>query len=116
MVRADSGDYIKVCRDLYNQHSQAFNQQVAEGSHCLILNMLRTLVGLSAVLPAVVASPYQHQKRADIDAFIEKENPIARQGILNNIGADGKLVPGAGPGIVVASPSEECMSSNEGAS
>ncbi|PKY01204.1 glucan 1,4-alpha-glucosidase [Aspergillus campestris IBT 28561] len=71
--------------------------------------MLRTLVGLSAVLPAVLASPYQHQKRADIDAFIEKENPIAREGILNNIGADGKLVPGAGPGIVVASPSEEYL-------
>jgi glucoamylase len=41
----------------------------------------------------------------DLDSFISKESPIALQGILNNIGADGSQVEGASSGIVVASPS-----------
>jgi len=70
--------------------------------------MLKTLVALSTVLPAVVAvassTSHLHQKRAELEAFIQNEKAIAHQGILNNIGANGKLVQGAYPGIVVASP------------
>jgi glucoamylase len=43
----------------------------------------------------------------DIDNFVSKESPIAFQGILNNIGADGSQVGGASSGIVVASPSTQ---------
>ncbi|OJK02271.1 hypothetical protein ASPACDRAFT_1879587 [Aspergillus aculeatus ATCC 16872] len=43
---------------------------------------------------------------ATLAEFIEKEAPIAWQGILNNIGAEGALAQGAYPGIVVASPSK----------
>ena len=43
----------------------------------------------------------------DIDSFVLKESPIALQGILNNIGANGSRVEGASSGIVVASPSTQ---------
>jgi glucoamylase len=43
----------------------------------------------------------------DIDNFVLKESPIAFQGILNNIGANGSQVRGASSGIVVASPSTQ---------
>ena len=43
----------------------------------------------------------------DIDKFVLKESPIAFQGILNNIGANGSQVRGASSGIVVASPSTQ---------
>lgn len=69
--------------------------------------MLKALVTLSTVVPAIVALPGSHlHKRGDLETFIQDEKPIAHQGILNNIGADGKLVPGAFPGIVVASPTD----------
>lgn len=38
--------------------------------------------------------------------FIASETPIALQGILDNIGPDGKKVAGAGSGLVIASPSK----------
>lgn len=41
-----------------------------------------------------------------LDAWLERQVPIARQGVLNNIGPDGKKVEGAHAGIVVASPSK----------
>lgn len=42
----------------------------------------------------------------DVESFISTERPIALQGALNNIGPDGSQVPGAGAGLVVASPSK----------
>ena len=45
-------------------------------------------------------------KRAAIEYFIAIESPVALQGVLNNIGANGAKVPGAASGVVVASPSE----------
>ncbi|KAB8235256.1 hypothetical protein ETB97_009487 [Aspergillus alliaceus] len=65
------------------------------------------LISLNAIAGAV-ASPFSGYKRqSDINSFIEKETPIAKQGVLNNIGADGKLAQGAAAGIVVASPSKD---------
>ena len=40
-----------------------------------------------------------------LDDFISAESPIARQGILDNIGANGTKAWGAAEGIVIASPS-----------
>ena len=42
----------------------------------------------------------------DVDSFVATERKIALQGALNNIGPNGSLVPGAGAGFVVASPSQ----------
>ena len=50
--------------------------------------------------------PVYNAKRAAIDIFIATESPIALQGVLNNIGANGAKVSGAASGIVVASPSK----------
>ncbi|KAJ9149034.1 Glucoamylase [Pleurostoma richardsiae] len=41
-----------------------------------------------------------------VDTFVSVERPIALQGALNNIGPNGSMVPGAGAGYVVASPSK----------
>ena len=40
-----------------------------------------------------------------LDEYLAFEHPVAVQGILDNIGPDGRLVPGAQAGVVVASPS-----------
>jgi glucoamylase len=75
--------------------------------------LFKTLIALNALAGAVAASPASqlHKGQADLEMFIQNEKPIAHQGILNNIGANGKLVQGASPGIVVASPSKDpnCM-------
>lgn len=48
----------------------------------------------------------QNTKREAIDNFIATESPVALQGVLNNVGANGGKVPGAASGVVVASPSQ----------
>lgn len=48
---------------------------------------------------------YSHADDA-LAGFIASETPIALQGILDNIGPDGKKVAGAGSGLVIASPSK----------
>lgn len=48
---------------------------------------------------------YPHADDA-LTRFIASETPIALQGILDNIGPDGKKVAGAGSGFVIASPSK----------
>lgn len=48
---------------------------------------------------------YSHADDA-LASFIASETPIALQGILDNIGPDGKKVAGAGSGLVIASPSK----------
>ncbi|OJJ44919.1 hypothetical protein ASPZODRAFT_153256 [Penicilliopsis zonata CBS 506.65] len=44
--------------------------------------------------------------RSTLDGFISSETPIALQGVLANIGADGARAAGVESGIVVASPSK----------
>ncbi|THC88004.1 hypothetical protein EYZ11_012549 [Aspergillus tanneri] len=68
----------------------------------------KSLICLHAFTGAVLASSRVplDRRQGGLDAFIEKETPIAKQGVLDNIGADGKLVKGAAAGIVVASPSK----------
>ncbi|KAH8427554.1 glycoside hydrolase family 15 protein [Aspergillus melleus] len=69
----------------------------------------KSLLSLNILAGAVVASPRfpVFRRQADVDSFIEKQTPIAKQGVLDNIGADGERVEGAAAGIVVASPSKE---------
>ena len=41
-----------------------------------------------------------------VDSFVATESPIARQGVLDNIGSGGAKVSGAASGLVIASPSK----------
>ncbi|KAF7591649.1 hypothetical protein BBP40_001288 [Aspergillus hancockii] len=70
--------------------------------------MRNFLVSLNAIAGALASPSFPlHRRQSDINAFIEKETPIAKQGVLNNIGTNGKLVNGAASGVVVASPSKK---------
>ncbi|CAK7207220.1 hypothetical protein SEUCBS139899_010029 [Sporothrix eucalyptigena] len=60
---------------------------------------------LSVLLAGLVAA--KHATATSVSDFIAQEQPIALQGVLNNIGPDGSLVPGAASGLVVASPSQD---------
>ena len=62
---------------------------------------------LLAQIPLLDASPLlQQRETGSLDSFTATELPIALQGILNNIGPAGALVPGAAPGLVIASPTQ----------
>lgn len=89
------------------------------------MHNLSFLVGLGAVVScwtplasAVVPTwfPVLAERAAgSLDNFIASERPRALEGVLENIGAGGSKVSGAGPGVVVASPSKEdpnCTSLN----
>lgn len=41
----------------------------------------------------------------NVDSYVQSETPIAKAGILANIGPDGSKSSGAAAGIVIASPS-----------
>lgn len=41
----------------------------------------------------------------DLESFVQKERAISLQGVLNNIGPHGSRAPGAGAGVIIASPS-----------
>ncbi|KAK4165232.1 family 15 putative glycoside hydrolase [Cladorrhinum sp. PSN259] len=45
-------------------------------------------------------------KTLELEKFIKAENKIALQAVLDNIGPNGSKVPGAGRGLVIASPSK----------
>ena len=68
---------------------------------------------LLAQVPLLNASPLlQQRETGSLDSFTATELPIALQGILNNIGPAGALVPGTAPGLVIASPTQDnpdCM-------
>ena len=46
------------------------------------------------------------KRQASVDSFITTETPIAKAGLLANIGADGAKDQGAKDGVVIASPSK----------
>ncbi|KAL2818000.1 putative glucoamylase precursor [Aspergillus cavernicola] len=68
--------------------------------------LLKSSICLLAVTGAVASPPFPLSRRqSTLESFIETESPIALQGVLDNIGADGALAPGASAGIIIASPS-----------
>ena len=73
----------------------------------LIMRPLSSFLAVSSLLcsPAIANPAWWHP--SGLDSFIAAERAIALQGALNNIGPNGSLVPGAGAGYVVASPSTE---------
>ena len=73
--------------------------------------LLQSAAALFLLCSQVSAAPAEVAKR-DLTSFVASERAISLQGALNNIGADGSEVPGAGAGFVVASPSKvnpDCM-------
>lgn len=70
--------------------------------------ILRHFVAAIAAAPLCGSLATRFSGRgATLEEQIEKENAIALQGVLNNIGPNGSQAPGASPGITVASPSTE---------
>lgn len=68
---------------------------------------LKKLILLATSLSAAVSSPVdRRQTSSSLDSWMSSENPVALQGVLNNIGSAGSKAQGAAPGIVVASPSK----------
>lgn len=67
----------------------------------MFTQILYGLTALSALQGQATAWP----GGSSLDRFIAKEADISIQGVLANIGADGKRAQGAAPGAVVASPS-----------
>ncbi|CAK7237146.1 hypothetical protein SCUCBS95973_009862 [Sporothrix curviconia] len=58
-----------------------------------------------SVLVAGLAATAKHARAASVSDFVAQEQRIALQGVLNNIGPNGSLAPGAASGLVIASPS-----------
>lgn len=56
----------------------------------------------AASLHATSAKPFDN-----LDRQIDKQHKIAFQGVLNNIGPNGKKAPGASAGVIIASPSTQ---------
>ena len=89
--------------------------------HCLLLSLISSLrlcvVATRGAGPQITLehkvdlTQIKSVSAAPLDDYIATESPIALQGILSNIGADGfgadgSRVLGAAPGLVVASPSK----------
>ena len=62
---------------------------------------------LHAVLLLIQVAAQGNVNDGDLSTFLSKERSVALQGILDNLGASGKNVQGAGSGVVVASPSND---------
>lgn len=72
--------------------------------------MLRPTSLVTGIVPLLLSNVFAAPATsgpsfANLDSFVSTERAIALQGALNNIGPNGSLVPGAGAGFVVASPS-----------
>jgi glucoamylase len=79
--------------------------------------MLSTLTAAAVAFSRLSAAgplPNELQARAtgSLSSYIATESQIALSGVLANIGSSGSAVPGAGSGLVIASPSTsnpDCM-------
>lgn len=82
------------------------------------LSLLAQVIGATGLFAqqpiAIQSASFHHAPHVNeqLSSFIAKNRPVALQGILKNIGPDGAKVAGAGPGLVIASPSKadpDCM-------
>jgi len=67
--------------------------------------LLKGLVAATAALSCAYASPNVRLAERDLTSDIEAEYTRSLQGVLDNLGPDGALAPGAAAGVLVASPS-----------
>ncbi|KAM0321734.1 hypothetical protein ACHAQA_009973 [Verticillium albo-atrum] len=61
----------------------------------------------SVAVQHILGNPITTQHKPDLDSFIQKEYPIAYNGVLCNIGPDGCEAEDVSPGVVIASPDRE---------
>lgn len=73
-------------------------------SFAMLLSQIPCLF-LAAAAIGPVAAKVDERAAGSLASWLASENYYALQGVLNNIGPNGSKVPGAKPGIVVASPS-----------
>ncbi len=64
------------------------------------------MLSLKKLLVLATSLTSARQAGGSLDAWLATQYPIARQGVLDNIGAGGARALGAGAGVVVASPSK----------
>ena len=88
------------------------------------MHLAATLIVSTLLLPSGLLRPVSNFALAappggkkclpcELEKWMNDEETVALQGVLNNIGCESETVKGAGCGIVVASPSKEdpdCMS------
>ncbi|KAI0914778.1 carbohydrate-binding module family 20 protein [Ustulina deusta] len=65
----------------------------------------KSIAWLSVLAACSIANGSNLPRTDGLDAFVKKQRAISLQSVLNNIGPDGSRVPGAGAGVIVASPS-----------
>ncbi|KAI1757169.1 carbohydrate-binding module family 20 protein [Xylaria castorea] len=65
----------------------------------------KSIARLSVLAACSIANASGPPQANNLDAFVEKERTISLQNVLKNIGPSGSRVPGAGAGVIVASPS-----------
>lgn len=77
----------------------------------ICISLFARIIGITGLFVqyglAIPSPTVQNEPRTDtsLSSFLSSESPIALKGILDNIGPDGAKVPGAGTGLVIASPS-----------
>lgn len=78
----------------------------------LTLTGLRNLAILGSLLAKPVLSAPHTARQSSLESYLEAQEPISIQGVIDNIGGFGTKVDGASEGVVVASPSKsdpDCM-------
>ncbi|TRX96690.1 hypothetical protein FHL15_002356 [Xylaria flabelliformis] len=65
----------------------------------------KSIARLSVLAACGLANASSLPQANSLDAFVEKERAISLQNVLKNTGPNGSRVPGAGAGVIVASPS-----------
>ncbi|KAM4059941.1 glycosyl hydrolases family 15 domain-containing protein [Hirsutella rhossiliensis] len=98
--------------ELLDQHMSALSANDTASLARPIMHFVSTAlllgsVALQAVLGRSATDRQGTLLRRSVDSFIDTESPIALHQLLCNIGAHGCNVKGAGPGVVIASPSTE---------
>ncbi|KAF8604159.1 glucoamylase [Ceratobasidium sp. AG-I] len=68
------------------------------------MRIIATALTLATAALALV--PSFDRRQSSIDSYITTETPIAKAGLLANVGADGSKDQGAKSGVVIASPSK----------
>ncbi|KAI0441179.1 carbohydrate-binding module family 20 protein [Xylaria telfairii] len=65
----------------------------------------KSIAWLSVLAASSVANASSLPWANNLDAFVEKQRSISLQGVLKNTGPNGSRAPGAGAGVIIASPS-----------
>ncbi|KAH9480597.1 Glucoamylase [Psilocybe cubensis] len=95
-------------KKLYEDHLNEYKDQAV----ALWIGILRTLnnfpeVKMRTAILTAFAFCATVFAQSNVESYIAKEKPIAKAGILANIGPSGSRAAGASPGVIIASPSKQ---------